>query len=203
MRLIFSIFFLFGLLSCESRSSSSDLNVLVEYLQSNIEQNKFDIRFYNPPLPPELKHNRTQKKHDSIIAKLMPLKLYIADSVTYENNLSYDHVDSIIDSIFLNKTLVYKSKHFPLPLSISNDYEKINLKSIGRLKFFNIYPDIKLNDDYGGLIYFKNLYMSKDGKKSYFEVNYFKHELNSASYIVYGQYVNNAWVFKSKLMTIS
>lgn len=205
MRLIICFCLVLSFTSCGNTSNINDLSIILAYLDVNIKENKFDARIYSPPNPSELKNNVVENKrikHDSIILKLEPLQLYVSDSIVYDKNLILK--DSIKD--FFNSKdygVISKKRNIYLNLSSLNYSKRIVLKPINENKFYTLYPKIKLDDNYGGLIRFDNLYVSKDGTKACFEVTYFKHKLNASSYIVFADYVNKQWKFKQKVITIS
>ena len=122
MRLIFCIIILIFLIGCQNTTDKKNSNVILAYINSNVEQNKFDIRIYTPPSPPDSMNTSIQGgsiKHDSIIAKLTPLHLYISDSITFDDNFLYRHTDSINEFFFLKdavnskkKIYLFEPKHF-------------------------------------------------------------------------------------------
>tara|TARA_R110000868_G_scaffold411447_2_gene704011 strand:+ start:646 stop:1266 length:621 start_codon:yes stop_codon:yes gene_type:complete len=206
MRLIFCFFILINLSSCQHTTNKNNLNAILAYINSNVKQNKFDIRIYNPPSPPESKENLAHGgniKHDSIIAKLEPLHLYISDSIQFDKNFLYKNRDSIKGFSFLKGVINSKKQSIFLNLNILKNGKNIVIEPIGTDKFFELYPDIRFNNNYGGMLSFKNLFVSKDGNKAYFEVIYFKHRLNAQKSAIYAEFKNNIWVFKSRMISIS
>lgn len=205
MRLIICFCLLLSFIRCENVSDINDLNIILAYIDVNIKENKFDARIYSPPNPSELDNSITENKrikHDSIISKLEPLQLYISDSILFDKTLIFrDSIKNFFNS--KDYGVISKKRNIYLNLSSLNYGKRIVLKPINENKFYTLFPKIKLNDNYGGLISFDNLHVSKDGTKAYFEVTYFKHKLNASSYVVFAYYVNKQWEFKQKLITIS
>ena len=88
-------------------------------------------------------------------------------------------------------------------LNILKNRNSIVLESIHADNFFELYPNIRFNNDYGGMLSFQNLFVSKDGKKAYFEVIYFKNRLNAQKSAIYAEFRNSKWIFKSEIISIS
>ena len=208
MRLIFYFFILLYLSSCQPRRASENdgISIILDYIDSNVVQKKFDIRIYNPPPPPELKdsiNHRGSIKKDSIIKNLVPLRIFINDSIQFSKNLIYKNTDSVKGFSFLKNIIPHKKKSFFLDISRLKKHEGIILESHNSDVFFKIYPNIRVENNYGGFLSFQNLFLSKNGKKAYFEVNYFKHRLNTAIYAVFADFKDGKWEFRSRTISIS
>lgn len=206
MRLIFTFFCLLILINCKKEATKNhSLTVILAYLDSNVSQKKFDIRIYNPLPPPELKdsiNNGGRIKNDSVINSLEPLLIFINDSILYSSNFKLKK-ESIVDFIFIKERSKSKKQSVFLNINSLKERKGILLKSIKQDEFEKKHPDIYLDDNYGGLLSFQNLFISENGKKAYFEVNYFKEKLNSSTYAVYAEFKNEQWVFKPEMISIS
>lgn len=206
MRLIFYLFILINFSSCHNTTNKNNLSAILAYIDSNVKQKKIDIRIYNPPSPPGSKDNLIHKgsiKHDSTIAKLEPLHIYISDSIQYDKNILYKNRDSIEGFSFLKNVINSKKKSIFLNLNTLKSGENIILEPIDVDKFFEIYPSIRFDNNYGGILSFKNLFVSKDGNKAYFEVIYFKNRLNAQKSVIYAEFKKKKWFFSSEMISIS
>jgi hypothetical protein len=164
-----------------------------------------DMRIYNSPLPPELKNKKNYVagiKPDSIVNKLKPLIVYINESIIYEEKFKIK-MNPIQRFEFIKNNYLTRSKNsIYLDIKTIEDKKGIILTSIGDKEFYDTYESLRLNDNYGGIMSFQNLFFSKDGSKAYFEINYFKGPLNSSFIAVYAEYNNGKWHFKSELISI-
>lgn len=206
MRLIFYSFITILIFGCKQGiKNTNDLEVISAYIELNLNREKFDLRIYNPPLPPEEDSTNYEVgiKHDSILDEIGELKVYLNSEIVFEREFKIDLQDSI-------KSFLQLKKEFrPIlePQTIQRlDFRKkqgIKLEIVDRDKFLKIYPDIKFNDNYGGLLSFQNLYFSNDGKKAYFEIVYFKSRLNSSTKAVFAEFKSGEWFFNSYMLSIS
>ncbi len=201
MRLILVYLFIFLLKCNEKTTKNHETDVVLDFLKKEINQKGMDMRIYNPPAPPESKNEKdyvTGIKPDSVINKLSPLKIYINDSISYEKKFKLK-LNPINGFSFIKDSSLPKNSN-PIYLDISHLEEKKGtlLISIGDKTFFDSYESFRLNDDYGGIISFQNLYFSHDGTKAYFEVNYFKGPLNAVFFAVFATYENGKWTFKTE-----
>lgn len=202
-QLVFAFLSLLILLCCHKRVKENDsTSIILAYLDSNVTQKKVDIRVYNPLPPPELKesvNNGGEVKNDSIIKNLVPLRIFINDSIRYSRNFIPPKKD------FKDFSFTKKSIENAVFLNIKSLKERkgIVLESINYVEFSKLYPEIYLDDNYGWLISFENLFVSQDGKKAYFEVIYFKNRLNTQKSTIKAEFKKGKWVFKSEMISIS
>lgn len=198
------IIFIFLMLACSNTKQQANPESIYAYIETHINQSKYDTRLYTPPPPPELKDSVGHSGHikpDSITQKLKPLRIYIDPMVDYDSILPQKRSDPLGDLSFINK-----KQNIPLELD-SNQFSKrrgITLLIIGQDEFFSTNKELYLDEGYGGLVSFQNLYCSKNGQKAYFEVSYFKGRLNAATYaVICTKQKDGSWAFKSQLLSIS
>lgn len=206
--IILQFLFIILLLQCGDKNINNDdlPDVVLEFLKTEINQKGMDMRILNPPLPPESKNKKDYGsgiKPDSVINKLSPLKIYINDSISYEKKfkLKLNPINGF--SFIKDSSLAQNSNPIYLDISHLDEKKGILLISIGDKTFFDSYESFRLNNDYGGIISFQNLYFSHNGTKAYFEVNYFKGPLNASFVAIFAEYKNGKWHFKSELISIA
>ncbi len=207
MRLVLFSFFL-ALFSIQCKNinlKENNTQVVLQYLDQEIKQRGMDMRIGIPPPPPGINDSVIlpgRMKPDSVINKLSPLNVYIQDSITY-----FDHYNLIIEPIegftFINEAKRASNKAISLDISALKPRKGIILHSISRQSFDELLDNIRLDEDYGGLVSIKNLFISKNGDKAYFEAVYFKSKHKAATYNVYAEIINGKWDFKSEQITES
>lgn len=207
MRLTFSFIILLIFMSCKpSASKNKSASIILDYINSTVTQENYDTRTYNPPPPPELKENNHQEgafKQDSIINKLDPLHLFISDSIVFSKTLMYKKTDHDKRFSFLKNRAKTAKNSLYLDISTFKERKGIVLERMNDTQFFNRYPEMKYENNYGGFLSFHNLIVSKNGEKAYFEVLYFKHKLNASTYVVFAEFRDGKWTFKSEVISIS
>lgn len=207
MRLIFLCFLVIISFQCvEKTKQNNKPNVILEFLTKEINQKGLDIRVLNPPLPPELKGKTDYVsgiKPDSLINKLEPLILHINDSIIYDE-LFKTKMNPIEGFEYLKTDTFPKNKNsIYLNISTVKDKKGIVLKSINDKAFYENHKSERLNDNYGGLMCFRNLFFSKNQQNAYFEIYYYKGPLEAIFLAVYAEYKNSKWHFKSELISFS
>ncbi len=205
MRLVLYFSILLFLTCCRSGVTKKDnTSVILDYIDLNVTQKNYDTRIYNPPPPPELKDSIGHGgiiKDDSIINKLEKLKIFINDSIRFSENLTYKNEDLVKEFLFLEN--IHRSISIPLDVTNLKERKGINLESVYVNKFLKLYPKIRLENNFGGLLNFQNLFISKNGKKAYFEVSYFKQKLNTVTYAIFAEFKDGQWIYKSEIISIS
>ncbi len=206
MRLIFYSLITILIFGCRQRiKKTNDLEVVTSYIELNLNREKFDLRIHNPPLPPEKDSTNyvVGIKHDSILNEMDELKVYLNSEIVFEREFKIDLQDSI-------KSFLQLKKEFRPMLESQTiqglDFRKkqgIKLEIVSKDKFFKIYPDVKFDNSYGGLLSFQNLYFSNDGKKAYFEIVYFKSRLNSSTIAIFAEFKSGKWFFNSYTLSVS
>lgn len=208
MRLILVLFIIAQLASqCKKRDTIADdkCGVVLQFIRDEITQNKMDIRIYEPPPPPELKDSTNHSgsfRHDSIINNLELLTIYINDSI---RNGLIDRLPGELLKEFSFLDSIAPSLEPPIRLDIGSIPERkgIILKSIHFGEFQKMQQSLRNKEGYGGFITIQNLYFSKNGKKAYFEIHFFKDKLNATTKSVFANWKNGKWEYTEKLRSIS
>lgn len=207
MRLVFYFIILVLLTNCNHKAKDYDNpSIILVYINSTIISENYDIRIYNSPPPPELKDSINlfrSIKQDSLTKNLKPLRIFIGDSILFTKTLNYKKKSFNKEFSFLKNITENAKQSIYLDISPLIKQKGIILESINKHLFFKNYPNIEFEDDYGGFISFQNLFISENRKKAYFEVNYFKHNLNSVSYVVFAEFQDGEWRFQSEIISIS
>ncbi|MCF8714802.1 hypothetical protein JM658_08170 [Joostella atrarenae] len=143
-------------------------------------------------------------KPDSIIKNLKPLEIYIGDSIQYDSIFKLKTAIPENFSFIEKKTSIASRQPFAINFSSINVSRKNTiLHSIELKEFMKILPSIRYNDNYDGLITFRNLFFSSNGKKAYFEIYYFKGKQNAGSRAIYAEWRNGKWEYQSLPISIS
>jgi hypothetical protein len=178
--------------------------VILDYIEARINQNGNDPRLSYPPPPPELWDSLGKsggRKPDSVIAKLKPLQIYIANAIKYDSVFEPFGVPTGYE--FLNDVNNKRPKQVNLDISEIPTVTGIDLRAIDRDDFFEIYESIRLDDEYEGLVRFHNLFYSENGNKAYFEIIVFVAGLDGSVRAVYAEFINGEWEFKIVPVSIS
>lgn len=198
------IFFTLLIQACSDANQQANPEAIYAYIETHINQRKYDTRLYDPPPPPELQDSVRHSgriKPDSITNKLKPLRIYINPIVDYDTIVPQVKSNSIGDLSFIGER-----QNIPLRID-SNQFSKkegITLLATQQDEFFSTYKELYLDEGYGGFVSFHNLYCSKNGQNAYFEVSYFKGRLNATTYAVFcTKQKDGTWTFKSQLLSIS
>jgi len=207
MRITINPLFIFVIIlmqSCSDTVQQADPEVIYVYIETYINNRKFDTGLYDPPPPPELQDitgHSGRIKPDSIINKLKPLKVYINPIVSYDSILSPLKTNFSEDFSFIDE-----EQNTPIWLDLNKFSKKKGVTLLTKQKdeFFSNYEILRLKNRYGGYVGFQNLYCSKDKQEAYFEVYYFKGRLNAANYAVFCiKQKDGTWIFESQLLSIS
>jgi len=206
MRIIKYTFLILVLLNACNTDVSKQVEqeVILDYIEARIAQNGNDPRLSYPPPPPELWDSlgkSGRRKPDSVIAKLKPLQIYINRTIKYDSVFEPFEVEPGYE--FLNDVNNTGPRQVNLDISEIPAVTRIDLKSIDRDDFFEIYESIRLDDEYGGLISFKNLYYSENGNRAYFEIVVFVAGLDGSVRAVYAEFIGGEWEFKIIPISIS
>lgn len=198
------IFFTLLIQACSNINQQPNPEAIYAYIETHINQRKYDTRLYDPPPPPELQDSVRHSgriKPDSIKYKLKPLRIYIDPIVDYDSILPQEKSDPMEDLSFIDER-----QTIPLRIDSTQFSEKegITLLAVEQDEFFSTYKELYLDEGYGGFVSFHNLYCSKNGQKAYFEVSFFKGRLNAATYAVFcTKQKDGTWEFESQLLSIS
>lgn len=207
MRVVISFFIVFVYIlifnGCAISQNQSNSDVINQYIEEYVNNNKYDIRLYDPPPPPELQdsigHNG-RRKPDSIANKLKPLKIYVNAMVKYDSAVDINIKKRFS---FVNKIKPY-GNDFLLEKTVFSKKPGIILEFLSSEAFFNKGEKIQYDENYGGLVSFKNLYYSKDKKKAFFVFSIYHSKLNSSTSAIYAQKEDDGtWTFKSVLISMS
>jgi hypothetical protein len=184
------------LYSCTNKVSlGNKTDVVIEFLIYSLSKNKLDSRMYNPPPPPEVADSLyEEKKHDTIIKSLKPLKIYLNSNILRDS--SFKHINKPPKGFhFLKKLSTSKNYKLPLKNNLLKNSSPIIFIPTTDDDFTRRYDSIRFMEDYGGLISFQNLIFSEKGKKAYFEISFFKSKLNASTSAVYAEWVDGNWKF--------
>lgn len=189
---------------CNKTQEKIGLEAINVYLENNINNIRYDIRIFDPPPPPEwqdsLNHNG-RIRPDSVIKNLKPLKIYVNIDIEYDSGFISD-IKPIKGFSFVNDISPYMASQ-SLDSTYFSKKQGIILEFISKKDFFLKYERIQHNEDYGGLVSFRNLIYSEDGKKAVFEFSYFKGKLNASTSIIYAEKQDGTWIFLSEPISIS
>lgn len=201
MRLI--ILIITGLILNGCNSDKNHLNnkdIIYSFLKEKLDAGVFNSMGLVPPAPPE-GHNDLVKP-DSIKKNLVPLIVYVADSLNYDEkfiiNIEYPR-----DFVFIKKAQRKSKKTLDVDFNTLNYNNTVQFKFTGREHFFDSLDILKSQNNYGGLLSFDNLFFSDDGSRAYFEVTYFKGKLNSSKAAIFATFKNGKWTFETLTISIS
>ncbi|MDO6471002.1 hypothetical protein [Maribacter sp. 1_MG-2023] len=190
---------------CRIKEKSINPDAINVYIGDYINNQKYDIRLYDPPPPPQWKDSLKhigRMKPDSIVSNLVPLKIYIDLEIKFDSNFLHDQKLKRDFSFMDNNE--FPAKNFLLEKIKFDEKKGVELEFLSSEEFFKKQDKIQFNEDYGGFISFRNLYYSKDGKKAVFEMNFYKRRLNSSSSIIYAKKLSDgSWKYQSELKSIS
>ncbi|MDF0706707.1 hypothetical protein [Flagellimonas okinawensis] len=197
------VFTLFAL-SCTPEGQRSDLEVINAFIEARINQQKSDIRIYQPPPPPELQDSLGvdgRTKPGSIINKLPPLTIYINPVIEYNKEPIAITDNSLGDLSFIGDVRPtvrrLNSIHF-------SQKKGVSLQLIDSGDFFASYKKLRQKSGYGGYYSFQNLYYSKNLQKAYFKISHYKGKLGGSTYAVLcTKNMDGTWTFKMQLLSIS
>ncbi|WP_417359099.1 hypothetical protein [Galbibacter sp.] len=158
------------------------------------------------PLPPPDMHDSTyyegKMKPDSVIRNLKPLTVYINDSIRYDSAFK-PKMDFPVGFSFVKEISTSLTPAVYIDINSILRSKEVIIRSIQSSEIENILSTVRYRDNYGGIISFQNLLFSKDQKKAYFEVHYFKGKLNASTYVVYAEWRNGKWKYQLKQLSIS
>ena len=205
-RIIECVFLLLVFLNaCNTNATKQvEQEVILDYIEDRIAQNGNDHRLSYPPPPPELWDSLGKsggRKPDSVIAKLKPLQIYIANAIRYDSVFEPFEVPTGYE--FLNYVNNTGPRQVNLDISKIPTETGIDLRAIDRDDFFEIYESIRLDDEYGGLVSFKNLYYSENRNRAYFEIIVFVAGLDGSVRAVYAEFIGGEWEYKIVPVSIS
>ncbi|NKI25507.1 hypothetical protein HCG49_02900 [Arenibacter sp. 6A1] len=208
MRIIIFLIFLSILApifnGCNKTQEKTGLEAINAYVENNVNNIRYDIRIFDPPPPPEwqdsLKHNG-RTRPDSVIKHLKPLKVYVTIDIEYDSAFISD-LKPVKGFSFVKDIKPYKAS-LSLDSTSFSKKQGIILEFLSRKDFFLKHERIQHEEDYGGIVSFRNLICSVDGSRAVFEVSYFKGKLNASTAIVYAEKQDGTWIFHSKPISIS
>lgn len=163
MRLIIIILVIILFLKC---NKSSRTEVIIQFLNEQVISKK-DYRLYVPPPPPEADDStyyNEKMKPDSITRNLKPLEIYIEDSIQYDSIFKLK-TDFPIGFSYIKKISETSKQPIALDVSSIEVSKKITINSITFSEFMKILPSIRYNDNYDGIISFRNLFFQMMKKK--------------------------------------